>query len=49
MAGCIAAGIMSAPNDAPSTTEKIVAISVEIAEEILDKIGIPAKAPTETS
>ena len=40
MAGNVAAGIVSSPSESTETAEAIAAISVDIAEEILKKIGL---------
>jgi hypothetical protein len=40
MAGNIASGIVSAPSPSTRTAESIAAVAVDVAEEILKKIGL---------
>lgn len=40
VAGQVAAGIMSTPSPAMSSADKIAATAVEVAEAILQKIGL---------
>ncbi len=49
VAGNVAAGVVQSPSPSISTAEKIATIAVDIADQILRKVGVTSPAGSETS